>query len=77
MWWRFVWTTEDGESHVLQQTEAALPDRKLFGDDPSRAREATFIFGSGARVTVDKNGGDDVVFAAAVRIDSVELGEPA
>jgi len=27
--------------------------RKLFGDNPGRVREATFIFGSGARVTVD------------------------
>jgi len=58
------WTTEDGESHVLQQTEAALPDRKLFGDDPRRVREATFVFGSGARVTVDFSEADCSVSGA-------------
>ena len=47
------WVTEDGETHALQQSEATHPGRKLFGDNPGRVREATFIFGSGARVTVD------------------------
>ena len=47
------WVTSDGETHVLTKSEVHRPDRKLFGDDPSRVREATFTFGSGARLTLD------------------------
>jgi hypothetical protein len=44
------WTTDEGE-FVVRQSD--LPHGTLFGDRPERVREATFLFGSGARVTVD------------------------
>jgi hypothetical protein len=43
------WTTDVGE-FVRRRSDTDVP---LFGDHPELVREATFVFGSGARVTVD------------------------